>query len=62
MILWFAKKYKAGLRTKQFFTGYARIDGWAVGIVANQEKVVKDLRKRWKFAVSGGVIYSRFCR
>jgi acetyl-CoA carboxylase carboxyltransferase component len=22
-------------------TGYARIDGWAVGIVANQRKVVK---------------------
>ncbi len=26
---------------KQLITGYARIDGWAVGIVANQRKVVK---------------------
>ena len=36
-------------------TGYARIDGWAVGIVANQRKVVKT--KKGEMQV-GGVIYS----
>ncbi len=36
-------------------TGYARIDGWAVGIVANQRKVVKTKRGEMQF---GGVIYS----
>ncbi|MGB2128839.1 MAG: acyl-CoA carboxylase subunit beta [Flavicella sp.] len=35
--------------------GYARIDGWAVGIVANQRKVVKTAKKEMQF---GGVIYS----
>ncbi len=35
--------------------GYARIDGWAVGIVANQRKVVKNAKKEMQF---GGVIYS----
>jgi len=35
--------------------GYARIDGWAVGIVANQRKVVKTATKEMQF---GGVIYS----
>ena len=34
---------------------YARIDGWSVGIVANQRKVVKSARKEMQF---GGVIYS----
>ncbi|MFO7672785.1 MAG: carboxyl transferase domain-containing protein, partial [Lutibacter sp.] len=35
--------------------GYARIEGWAVGIVANQRKVVKNANKEMQF---GGVIYS----
>lgn len=35
--------------------GYARIDGWAVGIVANQRKLVKSKTGEIKF---GGVIYS----
>ncbi|NNF01537.1 MAG: acyl-CoA carboxylase subunit beta, partial [Bacteroidia bacterium] len=35
--------------------GTARIDGWAVGIVANQRKVVKNRKGEMKF---GGVIYS----
>lgn len=35
--------------------GYARIDGWAVGIVANQRKVVKTKKGEMQF---GGVIYS----
>ncbi|MBM3446797.1 MAG: acyl-CoA carboxylase subunit beta [Bacteroidetes bacterium] len=34
---------------------YARIDGWAVGIVANQRKVVKNAQGEMQF---GGVIYS----
>src|SRR5699024_6461482 len=29
---------------KTILTGYARIDGWAVGIVANQRKVVKNAK------------------
>lgn len=36
-------------------TGYARIDGWAVGIVANQRKIVKSKKTGVQF---GGVIYS----
>ena len=35
--------------------GIARIDGWAVGIVANQRKVVKSKKGEMQF---GGVIYS----
>ncbi len=35
--------------------GLARMDGWAVGIVANQRKVVKSGRKEMQM---GGVIYS----
>ena len=34
---------------------YARIDGWSVGIVANQREVVKNGKKEMQF---GGVIYS----
>jgi acetyl-CoA carboxylase carboxyltransferase component len=45
--------YKDGYG-QTIITGYARIDGWAVGIVANQRKVVK-LKKEMQF---GGVIYS----
>ena len=35
------EEYKAGYG-KTLITGYARIDGWAVGIVANQRKGVKN--------------------
>ena len=35
--------------------GYARIDGWAVGIVANQRTVVKSKKGEMQM---GGVIYS----
>ena len=47
-------EYKAGYG-KSVITGYARIDGWAVGIVANQRLVVKT--KKGEMQV-GGVIYS----
>ena len=40
---------------KTILTGYARIDGWAVGIVANHRKVVKTKKGEMQF---GGVIYS----
>ncbi|WP_047245689.1 acyl-CoA carboxylase subunit beta [Maribacter thermophilus] len=46
--------YKDGYG-KTIITGYARIDGWAVGIVANQRKVVKTKKGEMQF---GGVIYS----
>ena len=35
--------------------GYARIDGWAVGIVANQREIIKTKKGEIQF---GGVIYS----
>ncbi|MDX5583396.1 MAG: acyl-CoA carboxylase subunit beta [Aureibaculum sp.] len=47
-------EYKAGYG-KSLITAYARIDGWAVGIVANQRKVVKTKKGEMQF---GGVIYS----
>ncbi|MEN9323023.1 MAG: putative propionyl-CoA carboxylase beta chain 5 [Bacteroidota bacterium] len=40
---------------KSIITGYARIDGWAVGIVANQRSVSKTKKGEIQF---GGVIYS----
>ena len=40
---------------KSIICGYGRIDGWAVGIVANQRKVVKSKKGEMQF---GGVIYS----
>jgi acetyl-CoA carboxylase carboxyltransferase component len=40
---------------KTIITTYARIDGWSVGIVANQRMVVKNANKEMQF---GGVIYS----
>ena len=46
--------YKAAYG-KTIITGYARINGWAVGIVANQRKVVKTQKGEMQF---GGVIYS----
>ncbi|WP_422859753.1 acyl-CoA carboxylase subunit beta [Flagellimonas sp. S174] len=48
------KQYKEGYG-QSILTGYARIDGWAVGIVANQRKVVKTKKGEMQF---GGVIYS----
>jgi len=47
-------EYKA-LYGKSLFCGYARIDGWAVGIVANQRKIVKTKKGEMQM---GGVIYS----
>ena len=40
---------------KTIICGYARIDGWAVGIVANNREVVKSAKGEMQF---GGVIYS----
>lgn len=48
------EEYKEGYG-KSIICGYARIDGWAVGIVANQRKVVKNGKGELQF---GGVIYS----
>ena len=48
------EEYKAGYG-QTILTGYARIDGWAVGIIANQRKVVKTKKGEMQF---GGVIYS----
>ena len=52
------EEYKAGYG-QTIITGYARIDGWAVGIVANQRKVVKTTAKTKPSEMQfGGVIYS----
>lgn len=48
------EEYKEGYG-QTILTGYARIDGWAVGIVANQRKIVKTKKGEMQF---GGVIYS----
>ncbi|PHR69249.1 MAG: methylcrotonoyl-CoA carboxylase [Lutibacter sp.] len=48
------EEYKADYG-KTIICAYTRIDGWAVGIVANQRKVVKNAKKEMQF---GGVIYS----
>ncbi|MBM3440678.1 MAG: acyl-CoA carboxylase subunit beta [Bacteroidetes bacterium] len=40
---------------KSILCGYARIDGWAVGIVANQRTIVKSKRGEMQM---GGVIYN----
>ena len=48
------EQYKEGYG-KTILTGYARIDGWAVGIVANQRKLVKTNKGEMQF---GGVIYN----
>ncbi|MBO3098022.1 acyl-CoA carboxylase subunit beta [Gelidibacter pelagius] len=47
-------EYKAGYG-KTIITAYARIDGWAVGIVANQRQLVKTKSGEMQF---GGVIYN----
>jgi len=40
---------------KTIICGYARIDGWSVGIIANQRKIVKNGKGEMQI---GGVIYS----
>lgn len=47
-------EYKSGYG-KTIICGYARIDGWAVGIVANQRAIVKTAKGEMQV---GGVIYS----
>ena len=47
------EEYKADYG-KTMITAYARINGWAVGIVANQRKMVKNKQGETQF---GGVIY-----
>lgn len=52
--------YKAGYG-KTLLTGYARIDGWSVGIVANQRLMVRarsGVTARTDELQAGGVIYS----
>jgi len=48
------EEYKQGYG-QSILCGLGRIDGWAVGIVANQRKVVKSKKGEMQF---GGVIYS----
>ena len=48
------EEYKADYG-KTLITAYARIEGWAVGIVANQRKLVKNSKGEMQF---GGVIYN----
>jgi len=48
------EQYKEGYG-KSILCGYARIDGWAVGIVANNREMVKSKKGEMQF---GGVIYS----
>lgn len=52
-------EYKAGYG-QTIITAYARIDGWAVGVIANQRKVVKTTGAKTKPSEMqfGGVIYS----
>jgi len=47
-------EYKSGYG-KSIVCGYARIDGWAVGIVMNQRRIVKTKKGEMRF---GGVIYN----
>lgn len=53
------EEYKEGYG-QTILTGYARIDGWAVGIVANQRTLVKTTKSKTKPSEMqfGGVIYS----
>jgi len=50
----FLIEYKKGYG-KTILCAYARIDGWSVGIVANNRKVVRNKKGEMQF---GGVIYS----
>ena len=47
-------EYKSGFG-KTIVCGYARIDGWSVGIVANQRELIRTKKGEMQF---GGVIYS----
>ncbi len=47
-------EYKAGFG-QSIICGLARVDGWAVGIVANERQVIKSKKGEMQF---GGVIYS----
>lgn len=47
-------EYKQGFG-QTIITGYARINGWSIGIVANQRKIVKSKQGEMQI---GGVIYS----
>ena len=47
-------EYKAGYG-QSIICGFARIEGWAIGIVANERQVVKSKKGEMQF---GGVIYS----
>ena len=53
------QEYKEGYG-QTILTGYARIEGWAVGIVANQRTLVKTTKAKTKPSEMqfGGVIYS----
>jgi 3-methylcrotonyl-CoA carboxylase beta subunit len=48
------EEYKEGYG-QSIICGYARVDGWAVGIVANQREMIKTKKGEMQF---GGVIYS----
>ena len=48
------EEYKKGYG-ETIVCGYARVDGWAVGIIANQRKLVKSKKGEMQI---GGVIYS----
>lgn len=48
------EEFKSGYG-KTIICGYGRIDGWAVGIVANQRKIVKSKKGEMQM---GGVIYN----
>jgi acetyl-CoA carboxylase carboxyltransferase component len=48
------EEYKAGYG-QSVICGLGRIDGWAVGVVANERKVIKSKKGEMQF---GGVIYS----
>jgi acetyl-CoA carboxylase carboxyltransferase component len=50
----FLREYKASYG-KTLICAYARIDGWSVGIIANQRKMVKNGKGEMQL---GGVIYS----
>lgn len=51
------EQYKANYG-KTILCGYARIDGWAVGIVANNRELVKAKKPKSSEMQFGGVIYS----
>ncbi len=48
------QEYKEGYG-KSIVCAYARVDGWSVGIVANQREIIKNAKGEMQF---GGVIYS----